>query len=251
MFTIGRRKPQVDTDRICFEGDYPDFEAAKAACRGSEGYESSEAVGHYVKRYQEVVADPAGNIERATEQVARFMTAFSLAEPINGIYEVYDFGGGYGAIYELFRYLYPGKRFRWTIAEVPAIVARGNEMGASEDKRFVTELPPGRYSFGISSGTLQCLPLPREGLSQMLATDTGITFVNRFPIVPSLTRDRLTVEHVPASRFAASFPTWFFAGQWTTTLSALGRQVMRWDAPGDVTELDGERFNYQAFVFGR
>ncbi|MBY5692062.1 methyltransferase, TIGR04325 family [Rhizobium leguminosarum] len=249
---LGRNEPipaKKSENRIRFEGDFETYDAALAACAGSEGYESTSAVDRYIRRNAEVTADPAAAIAGATEQVLRFMAAFSLATPIDGIYQVYDYGGGYGAIYELFRHIYPEKRFKWTIIEVPALVARAAEMGASDEKIFSTDLHQGPYSFGISSGTLQCLPDPIDGLRKMEEAQAQVTMVNRFPILGSLNRDRLTAQHVPASYFEASFPAWFFAKDWADRMKVLGEPIARWDSPGDTTEIDGEVIRYQAFLF--
>lgn len=243
-----RKTAASDNDRIRFEGDFATYEEALDSCRGSAGYESDVAIERYIRRNAEVSADPATAVAGATEQVLRFMAAFSLAKPIDGVYRVYDYGGGYGAIYEMFRYLYPNKRFQWTIIEVPRLVSRASELGASEEKIFVTELTPGPYSFGISSGTLQCLPDPIDGLRKMKEARAQITMVNRFPILQSLTRDKLTAQHVPAAYFAASFPSWFFSNAWVMRFEQLGRVIARWDSPGDITEINGETLKYQAFL---
>ena len=176
------------------------------------------------------------------------MAAFSLARPIDGVYRVYDFGGGYGAIYEIFRFLYPDKQFHWTIVEVPALVARASEMGASANKVFCTQLVSGRYSFGISSGTLQYLPDPHIGLRKMVEAGAELTMVNRFPIVEAQSQDRLTVQHVPSAYFEASFPAWFFAPAWREKIKELGEPIASWASPGDEHVLDGHGVSYGAFL---
>jgi putative methyltransferase (TIGR04325 family) len=238
-------------DRIRFEGDFNSYEEALAACNGSAGYSSDTAIERSIKRYQEVSADPAKAIRDASDQVIRFMAAFSLCKPIDGVYRVYDLGGGYGAIYHLFRYLYPDARFHWTVVELPALVARASEIGASAEKEFSTEIPPGPYSLGISSGTLQYLKDPSAGLANMAVANAAVTYLNRFPLDRRSIKDRLAVQHVPSSYFEASFPVWFFSLKWERSFPGLGNLLAEWNSPGDVVELDGKTLAYSAFLFKR
>ncbi len=243
----------MSDESITFTGDYSTYEAALADCEGDLGYESNNAIDRYVRRYNEVTSDLAGTFAspNVREQTLRFMAALSVAEPIDGIYEVYDYGGGYGAIYELFRFIYPARQFRWTVVEVPALVARAGELGASDEKLFVSELPRRPYSLGIASGTLQYLPNPAAAWDDLRAIEVGAMFVNRIPIAPFLTRDRLTVQSVPPAYFKAKFPAWFFAPDWVDRLTGFGRLIAQWDSPGDTVHLDEHTFCDQALLLVR
>ncbi len=238
-------------DAIRFEGDFSSFDEALSACGGNRGYESDAAIERYLRRYTEVVGDLSATLTTSTPQLLPFMAAFSVAEPVDGIYEVLDFGGGYGAIYELFRRVYPDRPIRWTIVEVPRLVERGDEMGASQSKVFATEIPTHAFSLCIASSTLQYLPQPAEGFARLRAMRVPLMLVGRFPLVPSLRRDRLTVQHVPPSMFRASMPAWFFCHDWIDRLRSFGEIVMQWDSPKDQMTLDGEAFCMQAFLLRR
>lgn len=251
LHSRARRLVLPSPNDIWFEGDYRAWGAALAAAGADAGYEGKAAVDRYMRRYREVMEDPAGAVRRAGLQLIPFMAAFSLAQPIDGVIEVLDFGGGYGAIYDLLSHLYPDKAVRWTVVELPGIVAKGAEMGASEWKRFASEIPAKPYSLVIASGTLQCLPDPKAGWEALARLRAPLFMVGRFPVVPSLTRDRLTVQHVPKRLFTASFPTWFFCRDWLDLFKAEGRLILQWDSPGDVTDLDLERFCFQAFLLAR
>lgn len=249
MKLFSRPAPAADTIR--FEGDFKSFGDALEAAGREHGYESKAATDRYVRRYQEINRDLAATAAASAQQLIPFMAAFSMAEPIDGIYEVFDFGGGYGAIYDQLHHLYPARKIRWTVVELPALVARASEMGASEWKRFETDIPARRFSLGIVSGTLQYLPDPEATWEALRRVQTPYLMVGRVPIAPHLTRDRLTVQHVPASMFAASLPVWFFSPAWVRRFEDFGRIVMQWGSPGDVTTLDGTRLAFQALLLAR
>lgn len=247
------RKPAPPTadNSIRFEGDFPTYAAALKACGGDEGHESIAATDRYVRRFQEINQDIAATVAKSGIQLIPFMAAFSMSEPIDGIYEVFDFGGGYGPLYDQFQYLYPDRKIRWTIVEVPKLVVRAAEMGQSDCKRFETEIPERQYSLGVISGALQYMPDPAATWDAILRVTVPLIMIGRVPIVPSQARDRLTVQRVPASIFEASFPAWFFSPAWQHAFEAFGETIMQWDSPKDQMSLDGESFCMQAFLLRR
>jgi hypothetical protein len=68
------------------------------------------------------------------------------------------------------------------------------------------------------------------------------------PIAPFLSTDRLTVQTVPASLFAAKFPCWIFSDGWNARIRAAGNRVMEWESPGDTLPLDGQTLHSRAFL---
>jgi putative methyltransferase (TIGR04325 family) len=234
-------------EAISWAGDYDSFDAALAACGGDQGYSGSAATDRYVKRYREVIAAPWAQTTD-NEHVIRYLAALSAARPIDGVIRVLDFGGGYGSLYETLRWLYPDLRFDWTIVELPALVARGSEMGASAEKHFVSEIPAGRFSLVIASGTLHYLPDPAITFAKLAAIESPAYFIGRVPIAPFLSVDRLTVQTVPASLFAAKFPCWIFSESWNARIRAAGNRIMEWDSPGDIFPLGPETVQGRAFL---
>ena len=237
-------------DVITWTGDYGSFDAALAACGGDQGYHGNIATDRYVKNYQAVSANPAKIIDN-NQHVIRYMAALSSARPVDGRIRVLDFGGGYGAIYEIMRWLMPQHDFDWTIVELPELVARAAEMGASEQKRFAAEIPRESYSLVIASGVLQYLSDPEAKLAELFSVDSRSFFVGRVPICPFLERDRLTVQSVPPSLFAAEFPCWIFSPRWRDMLMRSGERTMVWESPGDSIVLDGSVFQSDAFLIQR
>ncbi|CAN7282046.1 methyltransferase, TIGR04325 family [Bradyrhizobium sp. LjRoot220] len=238
-------------EAITWTGDYESFDAALAACTGDSGYHGSIATDRYVRRYEEVRANPAQYYTSNNQHLIRYMAALSSAAPVDGRIRVLDFGGGYGSLYEIIRGLLPQHDFDWTIVEVPELVARGNEMGASDRKRFAVEIPRQRYSLVIASGVLQCVRDPEGKLSELLSLDCKSFLIGRVPICPFIERDRITVQSVPPSMFAAKFPSWIFSPRWRELLIRSGERVMVWESPGDTPVLDGVQFQADAFLIQR
>jgi putative methyltransferase (TIGR04325 family) len=246
------RKPKalVPLKKVAFEGDFATFADAVAACHGDPGYNGTAAIDRYVRRYGELNAAIEHSVLTSSAAILGYMATLSLARPIAGVYEVFDFGGGYGAIHDLFSYLYPDLRFRWTVVELPGIVARGQDMGAGESKVFASEIPPRKFSFAIASGALQYVEDPRATFERFCATDVPLLLLNRFPLAPFLNRDRLTINDA-GYLFDARIPSLFFSPSWREVFPKFGATVMQWDTPNDVTELDGHRVQFQSILLSR
>jgi putative methyltransferase (TIGR04325 family) len=239
-----------DLDHVTFSGDYQTFAEALSAA-DDPGYHGDIAIDRYVRRYREVQQGMAAMIEANGDKLLPTIAVFGMTEPVDGVYEVLDFGGGYGAMYDVLRVMFPERKIRWTVIEVPPIVARGSEMGASQSKIFATEIPERRYSIVIASGSIQYTENPVETFSMLTALDAPLMFIGRVPIAPSLQQDRLTVESIPSSLFKAKMPAWFFSPKWRSRLACVGEIALQWNSPGDTIVLDGEQFCYQAFLLRR
>lgn len=245
-----RPEAEEPPDSIQFFGDYATFQDALSAAN-DPGYNGVPAIDRYVRRYNETTADIPKTVLENSAALLPFMAAIGTAEPVNGIIEIFDLGGGYGSVYDLVRGLYPSKTIRWTVVELPALVARGHEMGQSDMKQFATTIPDRRYSLGIVSGVLQYLEDPATSFRDLIKIDVPLMMLNRFHIATFLNRDRLAVQRVPATLFPASFPCWFFSPQWNDILKEFGEIQMRWSSPGDNTSLDGRPIDGQAMLLRR
>lgn len=244
------RADPAPIDGVQFTGDYATFQEALSAA-SDLGYNGSPAIDRYVRRYREIRSDIPKSVMDNSAVLLPFMAAIGAAEPINGIVEIFDLGGGYGSIYDLVRHLYPAKTIRWTVVELPALVARGDEMGMSDMKQFATAIPERPFSLGIASGVLQCLEDPVSAFRNLIEIDVPLLMLNRFHMVPFLESDRITVQRVPASLFEANFPCWFFSPRWRDILTEFGDIQMQWSSPGDAASLDGRPVEGQAMLIRR
>jgi putative methyltransferase (TIGR04325 family) len=237
---------------ITFTGDYTSFAAALAAA-GGDAYEADSVLERYRRRYREVSADPLGTARSSEARLLPYLAAIALALPVDGVCRVLDYGGGYGAAYHLCQAVLPDRRFHWTIVETPRVAAIGHELGAGDAKAFAHDLPPAgaRFSLVIASGVLQCVADPAERFADLCRLDAAVMLVGRFPVVPWLERDRLTVQNVPPSLFAARFPAWFFAPAWRDRLARFGDTVVEFDAFSDSAILDGRLVQFRGALLQR
>jgi putative methyltransferase (TIGR04325 family) len=251
MFNFLRKTTHVDPNAISWHGPFKTFDDA-IEYADDPGYDGDIAIERYIRRYREINADISATIVSTLEKLFPTVAAFGMAEPVDGIYEVVDFGGGYGALYDIFSALFPNRQIRWTIVEVENLVARSSEMGASERKIFIPKIPTsGEFSLIIASGSIQYMPLPRTTLKELASLKSRLFLIARLPIVPSFKRDAIYVQQVPAMLFSARIPVWFFCDQWIAELKHLGALLSQWDSPGDTTVLEGERFCFQSLLIKR
>lgn len=151
-----------NTDANLFRGIYPSFEAAQASAPRTRplGYDNADAAGMYLERIKRIYP---------SDYPVIFWLQKLFAQ---GCSTVFDLGGHIGiGYYGYQRYLdYPTK-LRWTVSDVPAVMARGMEIARERD-------PAARLSFNgdfagaggvdvlLALGVLQYLP---DTLAQRLA----------------------------------------------------------------------------------
>lgn len=151
-----------NTDANLFRGIYVTFDAAQASAPSTRplGYDNADAAGMYLERIKRIYP---------SDYPVIFWLQKLFAQ---GQSSVFDLGGHIGiGYYGYQRYLdYPAK-LRWTVSDVPAVMARGMEIARERD-------PAGRLGFNgdfagaggvdvlLALGVLQYLP---DTLAQRLA----------------------------------------------------------------------------------
>src|SRR5207249_4552400 len=108
----------------------------------------------------------------------------------------------------------PIRKLRWSVVEQPAHVACGQTEIADEHLYFyhtIDEcLKAEQPNVLLLSSVVQYLPDPYSFLNDVLQHDFGHVIVDRTPFMRD-GRDRLTVQHVPAWIYEASYPAWFLS----------------------------------------
>jgi putative methyltransferase (TIGR04325 family) len=213
--------------RVRWEGDYPDWSAAKAA---GEGYESEVILGHVLEAARQVRDGEAG-YERDGVVFAgpppwtpALTVLRELAARRTGPLTVLDFGGSLGSGYRRIKARLPqGTALRWTVVEQPGFVAAGRREFETEDLRFFATVAEavagGEPEVILLCSVLPYLPRPLAILGELAALGaerivmegTGFTLGGG---------TRLTVQQVPASIHRASYPCWFLDR--TQVLAAVG-----------------------------
>ncbi len=132
-----------------------------------------------------------------------------------GRLSVLDFGGSLGGTYfQCRKFLSILKDLRWCVVDQPAHVACGEADFANEQLRFyrtVEEcLRAERPNVLLLSSVIQYLPEPYLFLKNMLEEKIPYVIIERTTFTRSGIA-RLTVQHVPAWLYNASYPAWFLS----------------------------------------
>lgn len=142
-----------------------------------------------------------------------FATMGRVALACGGRLTVLDFGGGLGSSYLQCRgFLCDAQPLDWAVVEQAALVEIGQREIARDDLRFFTSIDEAvramRPDVALLSGVLQYLERPWEVLERIIEAEIPYLVIDRHPC--SLTRELITVQVVPPSLYAASYPTWLF-----------------------------------------
>jgi putative methyltransferase (TIGR04325 family) len=203
---------------IRFTGDYKSWEDAQ---KNSTGYSSPEILE---KTRAAVLKVKAGQAEFERDSVAfdRPQHEFPLlagllraAAAANGCLSVLDFGGSLGSTYfQSRKFLSTVKDLHWSVVDQPAQVACGQKEFATSQLHFYPSiadfLAEQQPNVVLLSNAIQYLPRPYAFLEEIAQLKIPCFIVERIPF-SCAGRDRLTVQHVPASIYNASYPAWFLS----------------------------------------
>lgn len=125
-----------------------------------------------------------------------------------------DYGGSLGSSYFQNRpFLEYLDKLRWCIVEQPKFVECGKKEFESEELRFYASLDAclteNEPTLLLLSSVVQYLDEPYVRLGELLKWRFDTILIDRTPFLPSGT-DRITVQHVPAEIYPASYPAWLF-----------------------------------------
>lgn len=207
-----RRALRRAPDRTLF-GEFATWGDARAASGGYDDASILERVrdstlqvmrGDAVYERDSVVFD---HIEYAWPVLSALMWA---AARDGGRLHVLDFGGSLGTSYfQNRRFLGALHDVRWGVVEQPHYVACGNEMVTSGALAFfetvgacAAALPP---NVALLSSVLQYVPRYEAVVDQVASAQPSVIVVDR-TIVNRSGRDRIHVQTVPPSIYAASYP---------------------------------------------
>ena len=153
-----------------------------------------------------------------------------VAAENGGKLRVLDFGGSLGSFYfqhrKHFRDL---KEVRWSVVEQAHFVDCGREEFQDDVLKFYESIDDcmevGTVDVVFCSSVLEYLEKPYEILESMVRSGIPYILLDRTPFIEG-TCDRLTVQHVPATIYPASYPAWFFSEvRFFETVKQLGLHV--------------------------
>lgn len=140
-----------------------------------------------------------------------------VAARSGGTLNVLDFGGSLGSTYFQNRaFLSALPEVRWNIVEQSRYVETGKACFADDRLCFYADiadcLADTQPNVVLLSSVLQYLERPYAILDQILALSCNHIIIDRTPFWAGPT-DRLCVQTVPPSIYAASYPCWIFSRQ--------------------------------------
>jgi len=170
---------------------------------------------------------------------------------------VVDFGGGLGSTYQQNRIVLdhvPG--LSWNVVEQSHVATCGKNEFATDVLSFWTSLEEftsanrgKRIDVIIFSSVLQYLETPYAVLQQTIDLQPEVIYLGRTPLASE--GDRLTVQHVPASIYRASYPCWLLDKKRIEALLAQNYTYAPWVHSSIDPEFFMETFAWRAGINSR
>lgn len=221
----GRKSAGTGTepDYIRFVGDYPSWQAARNECSGYDSDDIAERV------LQTTMAVLRGEFAWERDSVGFTESAYSwpllscllrCAAVNGGKLRVIDFGGALGSVFFQHRPMLQSlPLLEWRVVEQPCFVVRGRSyisrhplvQGLTFCESMEQALQAGPADVLLLSGVLQYLQDPWQSLTEMLALAIPHVVLDRTAVLRGGESSLLSVQHVPASIYRATYPAWFLA----------------------------------------
>ncbi|MFN7085988.1 MAG: methyltransferase, TIGR04325 family [Burkholderiales bacterium] len=248
---IERLKPLLRTG-IYFTGNYPDWESASTH---ASGYDS----GLILERVRQAllqVKSGAAVFERDSVLFDEVQHSFPVlagllrAAAENGQrLSVLDFGGSLGSSYfQCIDFLRVLSQVSWNVVEQAHFVRCGREDFESPQLRFFHTmaecLERASPNVALLSSVLQYVAAPYQVLDDLAAAGIAYILIDRTPF-SGLGEDRIAVQHVPASIYAASYPCRIFAARpFWQRFGGNYEVIARFDSIDGSAVADGVEFSF-------
>jgi putative methyltransferase (TIGR04325 family) len=192
-----------------------------------------------------------GRTEYAWPVLAGLMWA---AARNGGRLNVLDFGGALGSSYfQNRKFLQTLPQVRWNVVEQAHYVEAGQASIQDEQLRFyytIDEcLSNNQLNVVLLSSVLQYLKSPIDRIKMLSGVGAGCLIIDRTPF-STHGKDKLVIQRVPSSIYAASYPMWVFSLQgFMKILDANWRMVASNQSPeGLVQSTRGFEFSFQGML---
>ena len=205
---------------IYYSGHYPDWKTAEVH---ATGYDSNLILERVKQARLKVIAGEA-KYERDSVLFEEVQHSYPLLVGLlhaaigtcNRL-SVLDFGGSLGSSYFQCRdFLSVLPSFQWGIVEQAHFVECGRDQFENEHLKFyytIAEcIQQAKPNVALFSSALQYLPEPYAVLEELITSDIPYIIIDHTPCSKN-EEDRITIQHVPASIYAASYPCRIFGDQ--------------------------------------
>jgi putative methyltransferase (TIGR04325 family) len=245
---------------IRYEGDFATWEMASAQCTG---YDAEGILAKVLDATLKVKRGEAAferdsvlfdHIEYAWPVLSGLMWAAARS---GGRLNVLDFGGALGSSYFQNRmFLQTLPEVRWNVVEQAHYVAAGQARIEDEQLRFYKTiaacLSNNQPNVVLLSSVLQYLKSPIDSINMLSSAGAECLIIDRTPF-STHGKDKLLIQRVPSSIYAASYPMWVFSQQgFMQLLDADWRLVASNQSPeGLVQSTRGFGFSFQGMLLAR
>jgi len=241
--------------RVRWEGDYDSWTAAQ---NDSTGYGNGAIVRRVVEAARSVrdgkMRYDRDGVAFAEEPPRWFAQAAfaALARPLERRINILDFGGALGSHFFQHRSLKPSPfGWNWAVVEQSHLTAIGREEFQTSELRFFDSpsaaSEPHSPDVVLLGGVLPYLPNPFEVLAGLLEQKPRMVILERTSFVIN-GGSRLTVQHVPRSIYAASYPCWYLDRAKFDAVFAAAYELIL-EQPDEVETPAGLEF--RSFIFKR
>lgn len=227
-------KPAIRAGELLWTGDYPDW---RSAVQAAGGYDD-EDIFLKVRAAARAVRDGKALWERDSVLFDKpevnwplLAGLMSVAARHQGRLHVLDFGGALGSTYMQHRDALQGlAECTWHVVEQGHFVRCGKEEFTS-DTLFFHDTPEealraAPINLILLSGVLQYLETPYALLKRLAATGLPV-LIDRTPLFAD--GDRITVQHVPAAIYRASYACrWLDKRRLNGILQSAGYELLPW-----------------------
>jgi len=202
---------------ILWQGNFPDWEAAKAQCSGYDDPLILEKTKNAILKVKN--GEAAGERDSVLFDkvqycwpLATFLLRIALEN--NNNLSVIDFGGSLGSSYFQNKDMVPpAVQLSWAVVEQRHYVDAGNAEIKDEQLRFYYTIREavnaGKPNVLLLSGVLHYLEDPFKHIEDMLSYNFAYIIVDRTAFIEN-SDNRITVQQIPESIYKASYPAWFF-----------------------------------------
>jgi len=203
---------------VAFEGDFPSWQAALDAAGGYDApaiLARVRAAALKVKRGEAVFERDSVCFDHEEYRWPTLACLLQIASENRGRLHVLDFGGSLGSFYFQHRkFLSRIPELCWSVVEQPHFVSVGKKEFEDESLKFCSSIDAcvaGQpVDVALFSSVLQYLPDPLVPVADIAGAEIRYALIDRTAFIDE-DRDRLTVQHVPAAIYKASYPAWFLS----------------------------------------
>lgn len=205
---------------IYYSGNYPDWATASAH---ASGYDSAMILERVKGATEKIIAGVA-KYERDSVVFEKVQHSFPVLAGLlraageNGNQlSVLDFGGSLGSSYYQCRdFLSILPLLKWGVVEQENFVKCGRGQFETEHLKFFYTIAAciqqAKPNVALLSSVLQYLPEPYVVLDELINSDIPYVIIDRTTFSEN-EKDRIAVQHVPPSIYAASYPCRIFGTQ--------------------------------------